>query len=135
MTSAQRVIALGAPSLSLRARRLGPCVVAAAVLLLGLASPARAADPTLTARLDRASVVRCSSMLRPPTMRRAFPVTTSTSTETLTPPTSKVHVGLGYAARLTWLRPEARGRDGQTIQSKRQKFTRLVFSVAVLRSA
>ena len=34
-------------------RRLGPCVAAVA-LLLGLASPARAADPTLTTRLDRA---------------------------------------------------------------------------------
>jgi len=54
VTSAQRLIALGALSLSLRARRLGPCLAAAAVLLLGLASPARAADPTLTARLDRA---------------------------------------------------------------------------------
>ena len=54
MTSAQRFIAFGALSLSLRARRLGPCLAAAAVLLLGLASPARAADPTLTARLDRA---------------------------------------------------------------------------------
>ncbi len=34
-------------------RRLGPCIAVVA-LLLGLASPAHAADPTLTARLDRA---------------------------------------------------------------------------------
>ena len=34
-------------------RRRGPCVVAV-VVLLGLASPASAADPTLTTRLDRA---------------------------------------------------------------------------------
>ncbi len=34
-------------------RLLGPCLAAVA-LLLGLAAPARAADPTLTARLDRA---------------------------------------------------------------------------------
>jgi len=33
---------------------LGPCLGAAAVVLLGLAGPAQAADPTLTARLDRA---------------------------------------------------------------------------------
>jgi len=35
-------------------RRLGPCLAAVALLLAGLASPALAADPTLTARLDRA---------------------------------------------------------------------------------
>ena len=34
--------------------RLGPCLAVAAALLLGFAAPARAADPTLTARLDRA---------------------------------------------------------------------------------
>ncbi len=34
--------------------RLGPCLAAAAVLLLAVASPARAADPTLAGRLDRA---------------------------------------------------------------------------------
>jgi D-alanyl-D-alanine carboxypeptidase/D-alanyl-D-alanine-endopeptidase (penicillin-binding protein 4) len=35
-------------------RRLGPSLATAAIVLVGLASPAHAADPTLTARLDRA---------------------------------------------------------------------------------
>ena len=35
-------------------QRLGPCIAAVAVLLLALASPARAAAPTLAVRLDRA---------------------------------------------------------------------------------
>jgi D-alanyl-D-alanine carboxypeptidase/D-alanyl-D-alanine-endopeptidase (penicillin-binding protein 4) len=35
-------------------QRLGPCIVAVTVLLLALVSPARAAGPTLSVRLDRA---------------------------------------------------------------------------------
>lgn len=42
------------------------------------------------------------------------------------PAASKIHVGLGYAARLKWLRPEARGSDGQTIQGKRQRVVALI---------
>jgi hypothetical protein len=39
---------------------------------------------------------------------------------------SKVHVGLGYSARLTWLRPEIKDGRGGTVQGKIKKLVDLV---------
>jgi hypothetical protein len=39
---------------------------------------------------------------------------------------SKVHIGLGYQARLKWLRPELRDRAGNTFQGKRKRLVSII---------
>jgi hypothetical protein len=39
---------------------------------------------------------------------------------------SKIHIGLGYQARLTWLRPEVRDASGGTMQGKRKRLVSIV---------
>lgn len=42
---------------------------------------------------------------------------------------SKIHVGLGYQARLTWLRPELRDGAGRTVQAKKKRLVSIFLRV------
>ncbi len=44
-------------------------------------------------------------------------------------PASKVHVGLGYQARLTWLRPDLSDGAGNTLQGKRKRIVSIICRV------